>query len=448
MADRRRTADGTSRRDFIKLSSLAAMAAAGGAASGWLGRPARASSPRGNALPGRIVMLHDAAVHGQGTIDPARAEAAVHQGVRLLTGAGDTGEAFASLFPGLTASSTIAIKVNCIGPCDTRWETVRGIVAGLALMLDGAYDLTRVRIFDNRYIGGHGYTNVNFDFAGVRPHIATAPLCSSGYYPVAGHQLSDYLYGSDYLINVPALKSHTTPHEITVSLKNHYGSCCPADLCGSGGPPTMLALNADAHIRSKTALVVTDGLRGTYNGGPGESPQLWASFPEGAPNTLFFSTDPITTDYWARDLINSERALRGWSLKTCAWIEQGAAEPYSLGIADPQAMDVVRYDPAGAPEAFLPPQGGLVLAANAPNPFRDGTTLRLRLERPGRADLAIFDPSGRLVRVFPERDYPAGYSAVGWDGRDESGRPVGPGAYWARLRSGARSSSRLLLRTE
>jgi len=312
-------------------------------------------------------------------------------------------------------------------------------------MLDGSYDITQIRIYDNRYIGGHGYTAANFDFDGIQPVIATGTSCTSGHYPVSGHQLSDYAYYSDYLINVPALKSHSDPHEVTLSLKNHYGSCCPPNICATGGPPKMLDLNTDSHIKEKTALIVLDGLRGTYSGGPGGAPQSWSLYPEGTPNTLFFSTDPITTDYWGRDTINAERAARGWSLKDADWIETGAEPPHELGVCDPELMTVRRYDPAGI-DGDGPAPAGLGWLPNVPNPFQDATQLRFRLPRAAVVRVTIVDAGGRRVRRLAERTFPAGYGDLRWDGRDDAGRRTASGAYFARLEFERVTVSRRLLR--
>ncbi len=62
-------------------------------------------------------------------------------------------------------------------------------------------------------------------------------------------------------------------------------------------------------------------------------------------------------------------------------------------------------------------------------------TARIRLRRPGRVSVGIFDPAGRLVRnlLFGElRD--RGDLWVEWDGLDEMGRPMPPGRYeWRAL---------------
>jgi hypothetical protein len=189
-----------------------------------------------------------------------------------------------------------------------------------------------------------------------------------------------------------------------------------------------------------------DGLRGTYTGGPSEPPQIWNTFPEQTPNTLFFGTDPVTNEYWGRDMINAERIARGWSAKPCPWIETASAAPYELGVSDPEQMAVIRYDPADVPDDPTEHVGLAFLAPNVPNPFRDSTRLRFRLPQATRARLAIVDATGRQVRDLGEREWSAGYSELAWDGRDAQGALLPAGVYVARLEVGARRYARRLLR--
>jgi len=78
--------------------------------------------------------------------------------------------------------------------------------------------------------------------------------------------------------------------------------------------------------------------------------------------------------------------------------------------------------------------GGVRLGAS-PNPFSSATTVEFALARPGRAVLDVFDVGGRRVRRLAEGAFPAGTERVEWDGRDDSGRRVEPGAYFVHLRS-------------
>ncbi|MBN2172102.1 MAG: DUF362 domain-containing protein, partial [Candidatus Krumholzibacteriota bacterium] len=314
--DRRHGLSRTDRRTFLKLSAL------GGLAAGGVGLPGlgalAAGRDRGNSHEGRIVVAHDPTMDGhQSTIDKDRVAQVLHGAVRMLAGMGDTGEAFESLFPDLTDASTFAVKVNCIGVTCTRWEVARAVVAGLALMRGGTYDVSQVTVYDQHNLGYYGYSAAEFAFGGHAAVISSTNNASgSGYYVTGSHQLSRYLLECDYVIDVPVLKSHSdSSNQITAALKNHYGSCSPSSLCGN--IPGMLELNADPHVKDKTCLVVTDALRATWTGGPGEAPQLWSTYTEQTPNTLLVTTDPVTNEYWARDMINAEREAHSMSPKPC-----------------------------------------------------------------------------------------------------------------------------------
>ncbi len=75
------------------------------------------------------------------------------------------------------------------------------------------------------------------------------------------------------------------------------------------------------------------------------------------------------------------------------------------------------------------------LAQNAPNPFAGATSVRFGLPRAGRAELAIYTVQGRLVRRLVSADLAAGEHVATWDARDEAGRRVGAGVYYAALRT-------------
>jgi flagellar hook assembly protein FlgD len=46
----------------------------------------------------------------------------------------------------------------------------------------------------------------------------------------------------------------------------------------------------------------------------------------------------------------------------------------------------------------------------------------------------VYDVAGRVVRrLFGDRTLEAGRHTLGWDGRDDAGRPVAAGVYYLRL---------------
>lgn len=76
-----------------------------------------------------------------------------------------------------------------------------------------------------------------------------------------------------------------------------------------------------------------------------------------------------------------------------------------------------------------------VLYGNYPNPFdaRAETSIAFALPARGSVHLAVYSPSGRLVRTLADRVLDAGPHAIPWDGRDSSGAAVAAGVYMYRL---------------
>jgi subtilisin family serine protease len=68
-----------------------------------------------------------------------------------------------------------------------------------------------------------------------------------------------------------------------------------------------------------------------------------------------------------------------------------------------------------------------------PNPFNPSTGLRFDLPADGNVELRIYDVAGRLVRSLLSGSRPAGANAVHWNGKDDAGRAVASGTYFARL---------------
>src|SRR5262245_12220531 len=106
---------------------------------------------------------------------------------------------------------------------------------------------------------------------------------------------------------------------------------------------------------------------------------------------------------------------------------------YALQVLVANTVDVPGPEPAA-----------LALLRPSPNPANGPVTLRFVLTREAPVDLAIFDVSGRRVRKLARGARPAGPHTITWDLRDESGRAVGAGLYFARLEAEGRSLTRML----
>ncbi|MCE9627497.1 MAG: hypothetical protein K8R56_06250 [Candidatus Eisenbacteria bacterium] len=74
-----------------------------------------------------------------------------------------------------------------------------------------------------------------------------------------------------------------------------------------------------------------------------------------------------------------------------------------------------------------------LLRAPAPNPLVSESVLRFELAQAGEARLDVFDAAGRRVAQLLRTSLEPGRYSVRFDGRGESGAPLGAGLYFARL---------------
>lgn len=85
---------------------------------------------------------------------------------------------------------------------------------------------------------------------------------------------------------------------------------------------------------------------------------------------------------------------------------------------------------AGVPRSPSPDHG---LLAPQADPARVSMKLRYALPRGAGVSLAIFDVGGLRIRRLVSESQPAGEHVVDWDLRDEQGRTVNAGVYFAKL---------------
>ena len=81
-----------------------------------------------------------------------------------------------------------------------------------------------------------------------------------------------------------------------------------------------------------------------------------------------------------------------------------------------------------------------ILKPNFPNPFSDQTSINFVLTEPSFVRLSIFDASGRLIKEFASREYPAGEHRLEWSTEKQT-----PGSYFIRLEAGRHLEFRKVL---
>ena len=73
------------------------------------------------------------------------------------------------------------------------------------------------------------------------------------------------------------------------------------------------------------------------------------------------------------------------------------------------------------------------LSQNYPNPFNPTTVIRAAIPQRTEVILAVYDVLGREVQNIYRGEKDAGYYVLSWNGKDNFGRDVPSGVYFARL---------------
>jgi hypothetical protein len=130
-----------------------------------------------------------------------------------------------------------------------------------------------------------------------------------------------------------------------------------------------------------------------------------------------------------------------WTLSTAV------ADRVERGVAVDLQLDDLIDTTSVSPPPPPPPVFVDRSLAVQPNPAPGGCALRFSFRTPRRGTLIVFDASGRQVRTLESGDFAAGEHTPRWDGRDNEGRAVPEGVYFARLRvDQATETQRIVLR--
>lgn len=86
--------------------------------------------------------------------------------------------------------------------------------------------------------------------------------------------------------------------------------------------------------------------------------------------------------------------------------------------------------------------------AAAPNPFSKSTKITYALDRKKQVKLAIYDPSGRCVRVLANGSYTTGTYTIVWDGGNDQGNRMPKGIYHAVLSTNSGETRAKLIKVE
>ena len=422
-----------SRRDFLKY--------VGAGTLGLVARPKLLPAFEGRLFspfdPSDVVQcFHEGATSGS-TINEPVVQMMVDESIMALAGIRNVGEAWKTVFPGITDASIIGIKVNCINSqFPTHPPVVNCMVNGLAQMdVGGAlFKKNNVIVWDrtNNELTACGYTK----YTGTDPDTARCfGTNEAGYGYDSG--ITFNVNGSsqkpskilsqtiDYLIDAAVLRTHSQG-VVTLNMKNHYGSVHnPGGLQHSSGcSPAVPALNQQIRDlitpNNIQKLFFIDGLFGLYSGGPGGSPNF-------NPKVLLMSKDPVACDKQGQNVINAERVLHSLSPLDAAQIRVAADPPYSLGSLD---INLIELNNVGVGEAGRPVPGDGMFEVS-PDPMRDHTSVTFAVSRPGPVSLELLNAAGRTEARLFAGTLQKGKHSINW----RAARRLAAGTYFLLLNS-------------
>jgi hypothetical protein len=286
----------------------------------------------------RVVHVHDlgATTNWSGQfeyssyIDQSVVNSMVERGMLALTQTANAVNAWRAILPNYVAGQGIAIKVNFTnggnGNLDAPIQTVNAVIRGLLGMGVQANDIwvysARDKISD-AFVQACAYPGVRFFDNGAHelatfdspvPSATITFLPPSQVPPLPIIKVTDVLVNATYVINLPIFKAHITGAGLTLGFKNHQGShnnpsglhpyIFPGGVYFRADYNPLVDLNRNPNIGGKTVLTIGDAL---FAGNAWNSPALaFQTFGGKAPNSLFFSTDPVAIDCVMYDFIGAE----------------------------------------------------------------------------------------------------------------------------------------------
>lgn len=393
-----------------------------------------------------VIQCFDENATSGSSIDESVVQIMMDESIKTLTGINDVGEAWKSLFPGITESSVIGIKVNCINQALPGHPiVVNCIVNGLTQMVVGAGNFMRnnVIIWDRTdyelnlcgytiYDGSDADTVRCFGTSHSGEYYDSAsPLTVAGYTILPSSILSQRC---DFLIDCAAFKNHDRA-QVTLCMKNHYGSINhPGSLHGGYCSPGIPSLNQQIRDvitpHSIQKIFILDALFGSIRYGPGGSADC-------NPKKLLMSFDPVACDYRGWQLINEERLAHGWG--QIAWpihhIQTATQAPYNLGTTDVNLVEIDNPTSVEEIRREQPVHGTLTIA---PNPIRRTAVITVALKQSSAVYLDVIDSSGRVCQHIFKGSLRSGTHRISFN----RAHSLSAGTYFVRMHNHGTSSIR------
>jgi uncharacterized protein (DUF362 family) len=272
--------------------------------------------------------------------DPAMVRDMLHRGMKALTGESGLRDQWKRF---VSADDVVGLKVNGLGGplLSTKHELARAVIEDL---VESGVKPGNIIVFD-RYAGHLKAVVLKSNLQALGVQVVSCEDPGVGFdaepsvFPSGSTHLTRILTGRmTCLINLPIVKDHELSGT-TASLKNlsHGLTDKPWELHENNCDPFIAHVNALPAITRKHRLIITDGLLGCCDGGPGHRPDgivKWES--------LLFATDRVAHDTVATGMIEAARRAKGFPTLADAGRPPKyllTAEKIGLGTGDVKLID-------------------------------------------------------------------------------------------------------------
>jgi hypothetical protein len=163
-----------------------------------------------------------------------------------------------------------------------------------------------------------------------------------------------------------------------------------------------------------------------------DSVSVWLSVDAGADYELLFRSEPNDSlcDWVIPDIDADSCVIKIVAYDPALNMGEGISEGY-FSIKDQTAVGEDEEEEEETPVYVT------TLEQNYPNPFNGVTNIAYTLASASVVDLRIYDTAGRLIRTLESgASRPQGRHVTEWNGKDDAGRAVTSGVYFAKISAG------------
>lgn len=308
----------------------------------------------------------------------------LEEGIRKFTGKQDLKNAWKEILTDYTIGDKVAIKPNFnflnhgYKYTITSPQLINSVVRQLIevvgippknifvydLCKDIPIDIVRRRInYPINYIGKPNSTSI-FDKIKLRLHYGLSSADTNAEIKMREH-ITDKLGNpvkcyipkavtqAQHLINMPLLTNHVFISN-SGALKNHYGTVrfsnyhnYPGVLHGKVLNKSIIDINLNSYIRTKTKIIIADGLFGVFDRGDGNEcagKKTWNIFNQGFPKSIFISQDPVAIDSVMASLTIHERKTRNLPLLSTEYLSDAMSNKLGMyEISEDNIFKTIEY---------------------------------------------------------------------------------------------------------